>query len=64
MDGSTLTIGDAMAMTRMMCAEELMAVEAAFTTAFVGEHQFQVNGDKLEIIYAAGELIFQGTAAE
>ncbi len=63
-DGSTLTISDAMAMTRMMCDEAAMAVEMAFTTAFVGEHQFQINGDKLEIIYAAGELIFQGTAAE
>jgi len=63
-DGSTLAISDVMVMTRMMCAEDAMAVEAAFTNAFVGEHQFQINGDKLEIIYAAGELIFQGTAAE
>lgn len=58
-NADTLVIGD-LATTRMMCGEAEMAVESAFLESFVGEHQFQINGNKLEIIYAAGELIFQG----
>lgn len=50
--------------TRMMCEEAQMVVEAAFTQALPGHHQFQIDGDKLEIVWAAGELIFQGTAGQ
>lgn len=62
-DGDILIVNP-LATTRMMCEESLMAVEAAFLSALEGEHQFQINGDKLEVIYAAGELIFQGSAGE
>lgn len=53
-----------LATTRMMCGEAEMVVEAAFLQALPGHHQYQVNGDKLEIVWAAGQLIFQGTPGE
>lgn len=53
-----------LATTRKLCGDAEMAVETAFLNALPGAHRFLVNGDKLEVIYAAGELIFQGSVAE
>lgn len=64
LEGDTLIAISQLATTRMMCEEAQMTVETAFLSAFPGEHEFQIDGDKLEIVWAAGQLIFQGSAGE
>ncbi len=45
--------------TMMMCDEAAMAVEQAFLAALDGTHAYTINGNMLEIVYAAGVLTFQ-----
>jgi heat shock protein HslJ len=57
-DGATITVGP-LATTMMMCPEEAMAVETAFLDGIQGTHAYTINGDMLEIVYAAGVLTFE-----
>lgn len=50
--------------TMMMCDEAAMAVEQAFLAALDGTHAYQINGNMLEIVYAAGVLTFQAQSAD
>jgi heat shock protein HslJ len=55
----TLTFGP-LASTMMMCDEAAMAVESAYLAALDGTHDFTINGNMLQIVYAAGQLTYQG----
>lgn len=57
-DGATITVGP-LATTMMMCPEEAMAVETAFLDGIQGTHAYTINGNMLEIVYAAGVLTFE-----
>jgi heat shock protein HslJ len=55
----TLTFGP-LASTMMMCDDAAMAVETAYFAALDGTHDYTINGNMLQIVYAAGQLTYQG----
>jgi len=48
--------------TLMACPESAMEVEQAFMSALSSASSYAIDGDLLTIVYAAGQLTFQGTA--
>lgn len=57
-----LQLGQAIS-TLMACPESAMDVEQAFMSALSSAGSFAIDGNLLTIVYAAGQLTFQGTAA-
>jgi heat shock protein HslJ len=53
----TLTIS-VMATTMMACSEPVMRLEMAFASAFQSAKSYEVSGERLEIVYEGGNLVF------
>lgn len=58
-----LQLGQAIS-TLMACQEPAMEVERAFMAALASASTFAIDGNLLTIVYAAGQLTFQGQRAD
>ncbi len=47
------------AATRMLCPEDVMAAESAYLAALESASTFQIEGNMLTVVYAAGQLTFE-----